>query len=79
MHNAIHKWKLAHNCNGITRIKAYMHGSGYLAGIPVGIVDTGIVTLIQPLQHCACVSACVSVCVCVCVCVRGGKREKWHF
>ena len=27
----------------------------YLAGIPVGIVDTGIVTLIQPLQHCVCV------------------------
>ena len=54
-----HEWKLTYN--EIKELKFTLHSwHAYLACIPVGIVDAGIVALVQPLWHCVC--ACTWVC-----------------
>ena len=54
-----HEWKLTYK--DIKELKFTLHSwHAYLACIPVGIVDAGIVALVQPLWHCVC--ACTWVC-----------------
>ena len=45
-----------------------LHSTTHLRGIPVGIVDTRIVTLVQPL----CMYMYVSMYVCEYVCIKCG-------